>query len=144
MQLNCWSLRCSWSIACRRCSNYIFILDLTPGFNGLGKGNCKTRETKTIQVLVFGAAYGRDFTVYEYQNIHIRFYITSFEVWPPRRISCDSLHIFIYTLLYFEAICVNSSPPGQNGYHFVDDIFRCIFVNENFCILIEIFTEVCS
>ena len=23
------SLRCSWSIACRRCSNYIFILDLT-------------------------------------------------------------------------------------------------------------------
>ena len=24
-QLNCWSLRCSWSIACRRCSNYIFI-----------------------------------------------------------------------------------------------------------------------
>ena len=28
----------------RRCSNYIFILDLTPGFNGLGKGNCKTRR----------------------------------------------------------------------------------------------------
>ena len=42
-QLNCWSLRCSWSIACRRCSNYIFILDLTPGFNGLGKDDWKTR-----------------------------------------------------------------------------------------------------
>ena len=41
---NCRSLRCSWSIACRRCSNYIFILDLTPGFVGLGKGNCKTRQ----------------------------------------------------------------------------------------------------
>ena len=39
--LNCWSLRCSWSIDCRRCSNYIFILNLTPGFNGLGKDNCK-------------------------------------------------------------------------------------------------------
>ena len=26
-QLNYWSLRCSWSIVCRRCSNYIFILD---------------------------------------------------------------------------------------------------------------------
>ena len=25
------------------CSNYTFILDLTPGFNGLGKDNCKTR-----------------------------------------------------------------------------------------------------
>ena len=43
-QSNCWSLRCSWSIACRRCSNYIFILNLTPGFNGLGKDNCKMRR----------------------------------------------------------------------------------------------------
>ena len=23
--------------------NYIFVLDLSPGFNGLGKDNCKTR-----------------------------------------------------------------------------------------------------
>ena len=26
------------------CFNYIFILDLTPGFIGLGKDNCKTRR----------------------------------------------------------------------------------------------------
>ena len=26
-----WELRCSWSIACGRCSNYISILGLTPG-----------------------------------------------------------------------------------------------------------------
>ena len=38
------SFRCSWSIACPCCSNYIFILDLTPGFNGLVKGNCKMRR----------------------------------------------------------------------------------------------------
>ena len=45
-RLNCWSLRCSWSIASRRCSNYIFILNLLHGFNRLGKHNCKTkRET---------------------------------------------------------------------------------------------------
>ena len=25
-----------------RCSNYIFIIDLTPDLNGLGKDNCKT------------------------------------------------------------------------------------------------------
>ena len=43
-QPNCWSLRSSWSIAYRRCSNYIFILDITPGFNGLGKDNHKTRR----------------------------------------------------------------------------------------------------
>ena len=39
----CWSLRCSWSITCRSCSNYIFILDITPGFNRLHKDNCKAR-----------------------------------------------------------------------------------------------------
>ena len=35
-------------------------------------------------------------------------------------------------------LSVNSSPPGQNGRHFADDIFRCIFVNEKFYILIKI------
>ena len=29
--------------ACRRCSDYIFILHLTPNFNGLDKDNCKTK-----------------------------------------------------------------------------------------------------
>ena len=33
---------------------------------------------------------------------------------------------------------LNSSPSGQNGHHFTDNIFRCIFVNEKFCILIKI------
>ena len=33
---------------------------------------------------------------------------------------------------------VNSSPLGQNGRHFPDDIFKCIFMNEKFCILIQI------
>ena len=31
-----------------------------------------------------------------------------------------------------------SFSPGQNGRHFTDDIFRCIFMNEKFCILIKI------
>ena len=33
---------------------------------------------------------------------------------------------------------INSSPPEENDRHFGDDIFRCIFVNENFSILIKI------
>ena len=33
---------------------------------------------------------------------------------------------------------VNSSLSGQNGCHFADDSFRCIFVNEKFCILTKI------
>ena len=41
---------CSWSIACRHCSNYIFILNLTPGFNGLSEDNCK-RIQETFKLL---------------------------------------------------------------------------------------------
>ena len=33
---------------------------------------------------------------------------------------------------------LNLSPPGQHGHHFADDIFRSIFMNEMFCILIKI------
>ena len=28
--------------------------------------------------------------------------------------------------------------PEQNGHNFADDIFKCIFLKENVCILIEI------
>ena len=43
----------------------------------------------------------------------------------------------IGTLLQFDDT-INSSLPGQNGHHFADNIFKCIFVNEKCCILIEI------
>ena len=33
---------------------------------------------------------------------------------------------------------INPSYPGQNGHHFTYDLFKCIFMNENFCILIKI------
>ena len=33
---------------------------------------------------------------------------------------------------------IKSSPPEQKGHNFAGDIFRCIFVNEKFCILIQI------
>ena len=39
----CWSLRCSSSSARQRCSNFILILNLTPGFNILHRNSCKTR-----------------------------------------------------------------------------------------------------
>ena len=33
---------------------------------------------------------------------------------------------------------LNSPLPTQNSRHFADDIFRCMFVNGMFCILLEI------
>ena len=68
-QLNCWSVRCSKSIACRRCSNYIFILDLTHGFNRLGKDNCKTRRETfefwdLVRLILEIWWYGMSFTAF--------------------------------------------------------------------------------
>ena len=39
---------------------------------------------------------------------------------------------------YFRLLAINLFPYEQNGRHFADDILRCIFVNEQFFILIEI------
>ena len=47
----------------RRCSNYIFILDLTPGFNELVRQ--LQDQTTIILVLGIGAAYIRGFVVPE-------------------------------------------------------------------------------
>ena len=38
----------NWSITCRRYSSFILILEWTPGLNGSGKGNCKTRRETVI------------------------------------------------------------------------------------------------
>ena len=49
-------------------------------------------------------------------------------------------HFWLYSHL---CVCwwpstIDSSPPGQNGCHFTDNVYICIFMNETFCILIEI------
>ena len=58
-----YSRFCSWSTTCRRCSNYIFILDLTPRFNGLDKDNCNTRRESfkfwDLMCLLHYRCYGR-------------------------------------------------------------------------------------
>ena len=42
------------------------------------------------------------------------------------------------TSQFLSSCLFNSSLPGQNGCHFTDNIFRCIFVNEKFYILNKI------
>ena len=55
---------------------------------------------------------------------------------------CHYSYIYKLSVLSMEpfACCIvfNSSPPGQNGCHFADDIFRCVFVNKKVRILIKI------
>ena len=40
--------------------------------------------------------------------------------------------------LYSIITCINTLRPRQNGSHFPDDIFKCIFLNENVRILLNI------
>ena len=47
-------------------------------------------------------------------------------------------HVHTHLHTYMELSIVDSSSPGQNGHHFADNIFRCIFMNEKFFILIKI------
>ena len=44
---------------------------------------------------------------------------------------------FLYDTSTWETY-TNASLTWQNGRHFADDVFRCIFVAEKFCILIKI------
>ena len=45
------------------------------------------------------------------------------------------------TIIYTSPL---THPPGQNGRHFANDIFKCIFVNEFFFYFDKNFTDVCS
>ena len=45
----------------------------------------------------------------------------------------QSLRVLSEALLVF-----NTLRPRQSGFHFVDDIFKCSFMDEIFCILIQI------
>ena len=43
------------------------------------------------------------------------------------------------THVFFTVLgAINLSPLGENGRHFADDIFKCLFLNENVRILLEI------
>ena len=87
---NCWLLRGSWTIACWRCSNYIFIFDLTPGFNGLGKDNCKTRrETFKFGDLVYYIFDG------DLMTNSIGYYCMSSYYWSVDLCACNILMIDI-------------------------------------------------
>ena len=41
-------------------------------------------------------------------------------------------------MITYSTTVINSSPSGQNGHYFTDDIFKWIFVNEKFRISIKI------
>ena len=48
----------------------------------------------------------------------------------------EQMSLFIQLFLIY--VCVNTLRPRQNGRHFPDDVFKCIFLNENVWIPIDV------
>ena len=46
--------------------------------------------------------------------------------------------LYVRTTWLHQWLTFNSSPPGQNGWHFADDVFICNFLDEKWCIFIRI------
>ena len=128
-QYTCWSFRCSWSSADRRCSNYIFILDLTPGLNWAK--TAARRDEKPLNIAIWWALYQR-FNGYHINNIFFvsisRFiYILYVRVYHAYFVlSCCLMHILLFLLL-----CVFDSNMNPGFNPCIQDKnelgYRCIF-----------------
>ena len=57
--------------------------------------------------------------------------------WNPRKKGLR-YRVLIFFVSVFLCFCVNTLRPRQNGRHVADDIFKCIFWNENVSIAIKI------
>ena len=63
--------------------------------------------------------------------------------WPPSPLCIWRLN-FLWQISSKECTCnssIKSLRPRQNGSHFADDIFKCIFLNENIWVSLEIFPK---
>ena len=98
------------------CINFVFCVFRT---------KCQTEDRVTIKLFSTGSKFFKRAQLFCIE-IHINIMWT-----VSRYVSYRELSVLWH-------VPINSSPPGQNGRYFVDNILRCIFVNEKFCILIKI------
>ena len=86
------------------------------------------------QILFFWLAEDRNFT-----NIMIECGICEMALSKKIfNISCQIISVVAVVIPDNICASVNTLKPEQNGWHFADDILKCIFLKENFCILIKI------
>ena len=79
------------------------------------------------------------FNIYRYivTALQITGKLTIHSMWNTFHVIMSSCNLCKYSDIYVIVI-FNSSPPGQNGRHFADDIFKSIFMNEKSCTFIKI------
>ena len=80
-------------------------------------------------IYIYAITWANDDAVHWHTHTHIYIYINASSGLSPESIQDKWLHVIIY---------FNSSPPGQNGHHFANNIFWCIYMNEKFCVLTKI------
>ena len=59
-------------------------------------------------------------------------------VWLSDCLPGRDMHRLMYCILKQSSYTFNTLRPRQNGRRYPEDIFKCIFLNENICILINI------
>ena len=65
--------------------------------------------------------------------------ITAYTIWHTHANTYHKLNIYVQRWLRPKILTdINTLRPRQNGRHFADDIFKCIFLNENVWIPIKI------
>ena len=72
------------------------------------------------------------------RNLFLCLDVITFQSYVYGNIYCDMLCYWLYNWKdymlmssYYHGCLFNILTPGQNGRHFADDIFKCIFENEN-------------
>ena len=121
------------------------ILTIIGSDNGLSPCRHQDIIWTNAGVLLIGP-FGTDFSeilieihTFSFKNMHLKLSPAN---WRP---FCLCLNVLNYQWKYFlqaslvsAAPLLNSSPPGKNGGHFTQVIFKCIFMNGKMCILIPI------
>ena len=105
---------------------------VNPWLPGIGRRQLQD-ETRNIKVLWFGEPYIRDFMVHFIFVCVDAIYNTASKI-----ISYLKIHIYHISVKIWWIAFLNILRQRQNGCHFADNIFKCIFFNENVWILIKI------
>ena len=133
-QVLSWELRCSWSSADRRCSNYIWVIN-----NFIAYLSASYIRDLTVFMWFLWDIFITLFVFGRYYPLWLHMYILK-TVDNKCIISIGNAVLFQIRLCYCifpECFCFYSSLPGQMADISPTVFSAAFFVNEDFCILIK-------
>ena len=142
-QISCWDLT-TWCHTLTHQGQVTHIcgskLNIISSDNGLLPGRHQAIIWTNAGILLIwpsGTSFSEmliEIHTFSFKKIHLK--MSSAKWWP----FCLGLDVLneLHTHDDQTGYLVNTLRPRQNGRHFADDIFKCIFLNENVCIPIKI------